>query len=72
MNNEALLTLDTIKIAISVNGKLRATVEVDKNISDEELQNKALSLDIIKKHIDGKTIKRIIVVKGKIVNIVAV
>ena len=70
--NEALLTLDTIKIAISVNGKLRATVEVDKNISDEELQNKALSLDIIKKHIDGKTIKRIIVVKGKIVNIVAV
>ena len=70
--DESKLHLDTVKIAISVNGKLRATLEVNKDISDEELQNKALELEAVKKHIDGKTIKRVIVVKGKIVNIVAI
>lgn len=70
--DESKLHLDTVKIAISVNGKLRATLEVNKDISDEELQNKALELEAVKKHIDGKTIKRVIIVKGKIVNIVAI
>ncbi len=70
--NESCLSLDTVKIAVSVNGKPRATLEVDKNICDADLEKKALGLEAIKRHIEGKTIKRIIVVKGKIVNIVAI
>ena len=69
--NEALLQLDTVKIAISVNGKPRATIEVDKNITDDDLKKIALENEAVKRHIDGKEIKRIIIVKGKIVNIVA-
>ena len=69
--NEALLQLDTVKIAISVNGKPRATIEVDKNITDDDLKKTALENEAVKRHIDGKEIKRIIIVKGKIVNIVA-
>ena len=70
--NEAALVVDKVNIAVSVNGKLRATFQADKSASEEELQNVALTLEPVKRHIEGKTIKRIIVVKGKIVNIVAI
>ena len=70
--NEACLVLDTVKMAVSVNGKPRGIIEVKKDISDEEVKTLALELDGVKRHIDGKEIKRIIVVKGKIVNIVAI
>ncbi len=70
--NEACLVLDTVKIAVSVNGKPRGLLEVSKDISEEEVKKLALELDGVKRHIEGKEIKRIIVVKGKIVNIVAI
>ena len=70
--DEAALVVDKVNIAVSVNGKLRATFQADKSASEEELQNVALTLEPVKRHIEGKTIKRIIVVKGKIVNIVAI
>ena len=66
------LVLSTIRIAVSVNGKLRDTLEVNKDIPDNELQEKALSLDNVKRQIEGKEIKKVIIVKGKIVNIVAI
>ncbi len=69
--NESCLEQSSIKIAISVNGKARGVLEVNKDISDDELKAKALELDAVKRHIEGKEIKRIIIVKGKIVNIVA-
>ena len=69
--NESLLAVDNVKIAISVNGKMRATLEVNKDISDKELEEKVLALEQIKRHIEGKTVKKIIIVKGKIVNVVA-
>ena len=70
--NETCLVLDSVKIAVSVNGKLRATIEVSKDISDSELQEKALAIEAVQKHLEGKQIKRVIIVKGKIVNIVAI
>ena len=69
--NESCLEQSNIKIAVSVNGKARGVLEVNKDITDDELKAKALELDAVKRHIDGKEIKRIIIVKGKIVNIVA-
>ncbi|MGL6064493.1 MAG: leucine--tRNA ligase [Fusobacteriaceae bacterium] len=57
-------------IAIQVNGKVRGTVEVEKNIAKEELEKIAVAHENVVKHIEGLEIKKIIVVPGKIVNIV--
>ena len=70
--DESKLVLNTVQIAVSVNGKLRATFESATDIDEKELEAKALELEPVKRHIEGKQIKRIIVVKGKIVNIVAI
>ena len=70
--DESKLVLNTVKMAVSVNGKLRDTIEVDKEISDDELKEKCFALENIKRQIEGKEIKKIIIVKGKIVNIVAI
>ena len=65
------LVVDEVNIAVSVNGKLRATLKVKKDLEDSVLQEMAMSLDIVKKHLEGKTIRKVIIVKNKIVNIVA-
>ena len=70
--DESKIVLNLINVAISVNGKLRATVEVKPDLSDEEMTRLALEQEAIKRHTDGKTIKKVIVVKNKIVNIVAI
>ena len=70
--DESKIVLDLINIAVSVNGKLRATLEVKPDLDDEEIKSLALSLEAIKRHTEGKEIKKIIVVKNKIVNIVAI
>ena len=64
-------TIDKEKeIAIQVNGKVRDTLKVSVDISKEELEEKALASEIIKKWIDGKEIVKVIVIPGRIVNIV--
>ena len=63
-----------VTYAIQVNGKLRSTIEWKKDCSEEEaeeLKKKALSDEKVLPHIQGKTIAKIIVVKNKIVSIVA-
>ena len=61
---------DTKEIAVQVNGKVRGTIEI--NIEDDEnsIKEKALDNDNVSKHIERKDIVKIIVIKGKIVNIV--
>lgn len=58
------------EIAVQVNGKVRATILVYIDDTDDIIKEKALSEDNVKKHIEGKEIVKIIVIKGKIVNIV--
>ncbi len=70
--DESKLVLDEIEIAIQICGKLRATMKIANNSSEEEIKEKVLSLDAVKTRIEGKEIKKIIVIKNKIVNIVAV
>ena len=70
--DESKITLSNANIAVSVNGKLRATLEAPIDIDEEELKKMVLSLEAIKRHTEGKEIKKIIVVKNKIVNIVAI
>ena len=68
--DESKLVEDTKDIAVQVNGKVRATITVNVDDSDEVILEKAFACDNVKKHTDGKEIVKTIVIKGKIVNIV--
>ncbi len=61
---------NTVEIAIQVNGKVRDTIKVSKEISKEDLEKEALNSEIIKKWTESKEIVKTIVVPGRIVNIV--
>ena len=68
--NEALTVEDTIGIAIQINGKLRGTLQVKKDLSKEELENLARNEEGAKKYLEGKEIKKVIVVPNKLVSFV--
>jgi len=68
--DENYLSEDIVTIAVQVNGKLRDQFQIDIDSDEQEYIEKALSLEKIKKYINDKPIKKTIVVKGKIVNIV--
>ncbi|MBQ7141234.1 MAG: leucine--tRNA ligase [Bacilli bacterium] len=68
--DEAKTIDETKEIGVQVNGKVRATIEVNINMDDEEIKNLALDHENVKRHIEGKEIVKVIVIKGKIVNIV--
>ena len=57
-------------IAVQVNGKVRGTITVSIDEEDDEVKEKALNQENVKKHIEGKEIVKIIIIKGKIINIV--
>lgn len=64
-------TIDATKeIAVQVNGKVRGTITISIDEDEASIKNKALNEDNVKKHIEGKEIVKVIVIKGKIVNIV--
>jgi leucyl-tRNA synthetase len=67
---EDALEKDGLIIVVQVNGKLRSRFSVDINADDESIKEMALTDQKVKKFIDGKSIKRVIVVKNKLVNIV--
>jgi leucyl-tRNA synthetase len=54
-----------------VNGKLRSKVQVSKTISKDDLEKLAMDDEKIQQYLEGKTIRKVIVVPGKLVNIVA-
>lgn len=61
---------DTVKYPVSFNGKMRYTIEVPAGASKDDVQAAALADSAAAKWLDGKTPKKIIIVPGKIVNIV--
>lgn len=69
--DEAALEQTKVTIAVQVNGKMRGKFEADKTADKKTLEETALNLDSVKSQIADKEIKKVIVVPGKIVNIVA-
>ncbi|MDQ0160980.1 leucine--tRNA ligase [Aeribacillus alveayuensis] len=69
--DEAKLVDDEVEIVIQVNGKVRAKLNVPKDASKEQMEEIALKHDKIQEQIEGKTIRKVIAVPGKLVNIVA-
>jgi leucyl-tRNA synthetase len=67
----AYLVSDTVKIVIQVNGKIRDSFEIPADAGEDDLKARALSSDKVKPYLDGKELKRVIVVPGKLVNVVA-
>ena len=68
--DEKILIEEEKEIAVQVNGKLRATIKINISDSEDEVKEKALNAENVKKHTEGHEIVKIIVIKGKIVNIV--
>jgi len=66
-----LVRSDTITIAVQVNGKRRGEIEIPQNAEEDVVRTKALSLESVVRALDGKPPRRVIVVPGRIVNIVA-
>ncbi|HLQ97430.1 MAG TPA: leucine--tRNA ligase [Candidatus Dormibacteraeota bacterium] len=69
--DETFLVDDEVEIVIQVMGRVRSKVSVAKDISKDELEKLAINDAKIQEWIEGKTIRKVIVVPGKLVNIVA-
>ncbi len=68
--DEALLQADEVEVPVQINGKLRGKLKVAAGTDQKALEKAALADDKIRALLEGKTIKKVIVVPGKLVNIV--
>ncbi len=69
--DEAALIEDEVEVVFQVNGKVRAKLNIARGLSRDELEEKALAAEEIQSFINGKTVRKVIVVPDKLVNIVA-
>ena len=68
--DETLLTDNTITMPIQVNGKRRGQIEVKKDLNSTEIEKIAISEAVVQKALNGNAPKKVIVVPGRIVNVV--
>ena len=68
--DESKLVEDTYTMVVQVNGKVRGKIEVSTNASKEEMESLAISIENVKKNIEGKEIVKVITIPSKLVNIV--
>lgn len=69
--DEAALVEDEIEVVFQFNGKVRVKANVTRDLAKEDLEKLALENELIKENIEGKTVRKVIVVPNKLVNIVA-
>ncbi len=68
--DESKTVMDEKEIGVQVNGKLRASIMINVNDDEETIKNIAMEEENVKRHTDGLEVVKVIVIKGKIVNIV--
>ena len=68
--DESALTQDSITLAVQVNGKVRAEINVAADADEEDIKAVALEQENVVKHLDGKEPKKVIYVKGRLVSVV--
>jgi leucyl-tRNA synthetase len=66
-----LLIEDTITLPVQINGRKRAEVTAKRDAANAEIEAAVLALDAVQKALDGKTPRKVIIVPGRIVNVVA-
>ena len=69
--DETKLVSDEIEVVFQINGKVRGKDKASRSISKEDLEALALENKNIKEHLEGLTVRKVIVIPGKLVNIVA-
>lgn len=69
--DESKLVEDEIEIVVQINGKVKAKLLVAKDATREQMEQLALADEQVKVQIEGKTVRKVIAVPGKLVNIVA-
>ena len=67
----ALLVEDTVTMPVQINGKKRADVTVARDATDTEIERAVLELEAVGRALEGKPPKKVIVVRHRIVNVVA-
>lgn len=70
--DEAHLVESSFEAVIQINGKIRARIELEVDISNEDFEHAARGIDSIQKAIEGKSVKKVVVVKNKMINFVVV
>lgn len=70
-HDESLLANDTVTIGVQVNGKVRATITLAADCAKDEAEKIALSQPGVQKALEGQSVRKVIVVPGRIVNVVA-
>jgi leucyl-tRNA synthetase len=69
--DEAALVRSTIEVVVQVNGKLRGKLDAPIDAPKEHLEKDALALENVQKFIEGVTVRKVIIIPGKLINIVA-
>ncbi len=69
--DESKLVEECREIAVQVNGKVRGTINIRVDEEEESIKDKAMALDNVKKHLEGLNVEKVMVIKNKIVTIVA-
>ena len=69
--DENKIVEDTKEIAVQVNGKVRATISILVDEDEESIKNKALACENVQRHLEGLNVQKILVIKNRIVTIVA-
>ena len=69
--DQKYLVNDQVTIAVQVNGKRRDEIKVSKGLENDQIEDAALALDSVQRMISGKTVRKVIVVPDRIVNVVA-
>lgn len=68
--DESLMEDEEIKIVVQINGKVRAEITIKTDETEDQVKEKALKNEVIIRHVAGQEIKKIIYVKGRLINIV--
>ena len=71
-HDEAHLVESTIEMAVQVNGKLRDRIQIPADMAKSDIERIAMESENVQRHTEGKNVKKVIVIPGKLVNIVAV
>ncbi|HMN91586.1 MAG TPA: hypothetical protein PKE68_16305, partial [Saprospiraceae bacterium] len=69
-HNEDFLKQDEINYPVSINGKVRTNVTFPADATKDSIEKAALELEAIQKWLDGKQVKKVIVVPGRMINVV--
>jgi leucyl-tRNA synthetase len=69
--NAKALIKDEVEIAVQINGKIKAKINIATDLTEKQIEEAALASEEVNAALEGKTVAKVIVIKGRLVNIVA-